>query len=102
MPALYPTQSCIPQQAGHGGATRGLDDAQRSARPARMKLRVNGEERSLGGPTLTVVELLAELGLGGRRVAVEVNRRIVPRTRHAEASLSEGDQVEIVEFVGGG
>ncbi len=67
-----------------------------------MKLRVNGEERALGGPTLTVAELLDELGLAGRRVAVEVNRRIVPRARHAEASLAEGDQVEVVEFVGGG
>lgn len=67
-----------------------------------MKLRVNGEERSLGGATLTVTELLDELGLAGRRVAVEVNRRIVPRAQHGEASLAEGDQVEVVEFVGGG
>ena len=67
-----------------------------------MELSINGEARSLAAPALTIAELLDELGLGGRRVAVEVNRRLVPRAKHAEAHLSEGDRVEIVEFVGGG
>ena len=46
--------------------------------------------------------LLAELGLGGRQVAVERNREIVPRARHAEVELADGDRLELVTFVGGG
>lgn len=67
-----------------------------------MKLRVNGEDREFDGATLALVELLEQLGLGCRRVAVEVNEGIVPRARHTEHRLTDGDVVEIVQFVGGG
>ena len=65
-----------------------------------MKLRINGEERVLTSETLEA--LVAELGMKGDRVAVELNREIVPRARWAETRLREGDQLEIVHFVGGG
>jgi sulfur carrier protein len=62
---------------------------------------VNGNPRSFGTP-LTIVSLLEQLGLGGRRVAVERNRAIVPRAHHADTLLSAGDRLELVSFVGGG
>ena len=67
-----------------------------------MNIHVNGEERTFESESLTALGLLAELGLQDRRVAVEVNCCIVPRARHGEHHLNEGDQVEIVHFVGGG
>ncbi len=67
-----------------------------------MKLRVNGEDQEIVGTTLAVTELLDQLGLGCRRVAVEVSEAIVPRARHAEHRLTDGDVIEIVQFVGGG
>jgi sulfur carrier protein len=66
-----------------------------------MKITVNGQERVLGAP-VTVAALLAELGVAGRRVAVEVNREIVPRSRHAEVQLRDSDRVEVVFAIGGG
>ncbi len=65
-----------------------------------MKLRINGEERVLASGTLEA--LVTELGMKGDRVAVELNREIVPRARWAETPLHDGDQLEIVHFVGGG
>ena len=67
-----------------------------------MKIHVNGEERIFESAQLTAYELLERLGLQDRRVAVEVNQRIVPRAQHAEHRLQDGDKVEIVHFVGGG
>ena len=68
---------------------------------AHMDIVLNGESRSLATP-VTVLELLQAEGLGERRVAVEVNGEIVPRSRHAESRLHEGDRVEIVHALGGG
>lgn len=51
---------------------------------------------------LTVAGLLEHLDLGGRRVAVEVNREIVRRERYDEHRVATGDEIEIVHFVGGG
>jgi len=66
-----------------------------------MRLQINGEEREF--PDVGTVEaLVAALGLADRRVAVEVNQRIVKRGTYAEHALAEGDVVEIVQFVGGG
>lgn len=65
------------------------------------KLTLNGEARELPGP-LTVADLLAQLGHDPRRVAVEVNRDVVPRPRQSERSLLDGDEVEVVTLVGGG
>jgi sulfur carrier protein len=67
-----------------------------------MNIHVNGQERTFESESLTALGLLEELGLQDRRVAIEVNCHIVPRTKHGEHQLSEGDQVEIVHFVGGG
>lgn len=68
---------------------------------ARMEIVLNGEPRSLSAP-LTVFELLQAEGLGERRVAIEVNGEIVPRSRHREHVLAEGDRIEIVHALGGG
>lgn len=66
-----------------------------------MQLMVNGELRSLT-PPLSLAELLAELGLVGKRVAVEVNESIVPRSAHAGHILQPGDRIEVVHAIGGG
>ncbi len=66
-----------------------------------MHIFINGQPRLLDG-TPTIAELLAELGLAERRLAVEVNREIVPKSRHAEHRLADGDQVELVQAMGGG
>lgn len=66
-----------------------------------MKITCNGEAREVDSGC-TVARLLAELGLEPKHVAVEVNLELVPRTRHAERPLSEGDRLEIVSLVGGG
>jgi sulfur carrier protein len=66
-----------------------------------MQIELNGQPRCFEQAP-TVNELLEAVGLAGRRVAVEVNREIVPRGRHAEHLLCEGDKVEIVHALGGG
>jgi sulfur carrier protein len=66
-----------------------------------MQIFVNGRTHECP-PATTVAALLAETGHGERRVAVEVNRDIVPRSRHHEHTLHEGDHVEIVQAIGGG
>jgi sulfur carrier protein len=69
-----------------------------------MKLHINGEERDLDSPAtpFTLAALVEILGMKEDRVAVELNRDIVPRDRWAETTLHEGDSLEIVQFVGGG
>jgi sulfur carrier protein len=66
-----------------------------------MQIQLNGEPRRFECAP-TVSELLEAVGLGGRRVAVEVNRAIVPRSRHGDLRLDDGDVVEIVQALGGG
>jgi len=66
-----------------------------------MTLRVNGKAREVPEGA-TVRDLLATLGLPPGPVAVEVNRDVVPRARHAQHVLHEGDRVEVVTLVGGG
>ena len=68
---------------------------------AMIHVTVNGESQQVDA-SLSVAGLLAARGLAGRRVAVEVNGAIVPRSRHAQTSLVEADRVEIVVAVGGG
>jgi thiamine biosynthesis protein ThiS len=65
-----------------------------------MNLKVNGEERQSEKRTLN--ELLEELGIMPERVAVEVNLKIIKKADHDMYQLSEGDVIEIVNFVGGG
>jgi sulfur carrier protein len=70
-----------------------------------MKLHINGKEEVFGekgNESLTLGALVDKLGLKADRVAVELNRDIVPRDRWAETALNEGDRLEVVHFVGGG
>jgi sulfur carrier protein len=66
-----------------------------------MRLTINGEERSFG-EILDVASLVRVLGLDPRKIAVERNLEIVPRSTYAAVRLIEGDRLEIVQFVGGG
>ena len=66
-----------------------------------MKLTVNGKAHECPAGA-TVSALLEQMALTGRRVAVERNGEIVPRSQHAAAALAEGDQIEVVVAVGGG
>lgn len=66
-----------------------------------MELSINGERRDLPDG-LTVTGLVAHLGMKTDRVAVELNREIVPRNTWDATALKSGDQLEIVHFVGGG
>jgi thiamine biosynthesis protein ThiS len=66
-----------------------------------MKLIVNGEDREFSSIS-TVSALLEQLGMKPDRVAVELNRDLLPRDRWDKTRLSEGDKLEIVHFVGGG
>ncbi len=66
-----------------------------------VSLNVNGEERRFEEP-LTVSGLLRALGIRAAAIAVEVNRTVVPKSRHETHRLQSGDAVEIVTFVGGG
>ena len=66
-----------------------------------MQILLNGTSKAIPEPH-TITALLAGIGLGERRVAVEVNGAIIPRGAHAEHQLHEGDRVEIVHALGGG
>jgi sulfur carrier protein len=66
-----------------------------------MRLTVNGEERRFAGVG-HIAALVEALGLDVRKVAVERNLEIVPRSVYAMTALSEGDRIEIVAFIGGG
>jgi thiamine biosynthesis protein ThiS len=69
--------------------------------PEAIGVVVNGQPREVPAGT-TVAGLLALLGVGAGRVAVEKNKDVVPRARYAEVTLAAGDKLEIVGFVGGG
>jgi sulfur carrier protein len=66
-----------------------------------IALTINGERRSFDDP-LTVAQLIEQLRLAGKRIALERNGEIVPRGRFAEQALLDGDRLEIVVAVGGG
>lgn len=65
-----------------------------------MRIQVNGEPREV--VAATVLALVEELGLDVRKVAVERNLEIVPRSLHGATPIADGDRVEVVQFVGGG
>jgi thiamine biosynthesis protein ThiS len=71
-----------------------------------MKLLINGEERSFADPVpparLTLAALVDALDMKSDRVAVELNREIVPRDHWPQTPLKDGDRLEVVHFVGGG
>jgi len=66
-----------------------------------IQLSVNGEPRHIA-PGASLARLIDELALAGKRIAVERNGEIVPRSRYGETALADGDQLEIVVAVGGG
>ena len=66
-----------------------------------ITLSINGENRQFAAP-LTLAGLVTELELTGKRIAIERNGEIVPRSQHANTPLADGDQLEIVVTVGGG
>ncbi|HZH57330.1 sulfur carrier protein ThiS [Yanghanlia caeni] len=66
-----------------------------------MNIILNGEERRVDAGQ-TVLQLIEQLGYQGKRIAVERNGEIVPRSAHASTPLAEGDRLEIVIAVGGG
>jgi sulfur carrier protein len=66
-----------------------------------MQIFLNGKPHECAAAA-TVATLLDETGHGGKRVAVEVNRELVPRSQHAAHALHDGDHVEIVHAIGGG
>jgi thiazole synthase len=66
-----------------------------------MQVTINGETQSFDAP-MTVAEVLSRIGLDGRKVAVERNLEIVPRSGYHTVELADGDRIEIVHFIGGG
>ncbi len=66
-----------------------------------IRIVVNGEERRVPTGT-TAARLVEEMGLAGRRIAMEVNGEIVPRSTYAEHRFQDGDRVEVVQAIGGG
>ncbi|HEX5694004.1 MAG TPA: sulfur carrier protein ThiS [Arenimonas sp.] len=66
-----------------------------------MQIMLNGQPTDVA-PDTTVGGLLEHAGLAGRKVAVEVNQEVVPRSRHEAHALAEGDRVEIIHAIGGG
>ena len=66
-----------------------------------MRLLLNGEERDIAGIG-SIADLVAALGLDARKVAVERNLEIAPRSTYANTLLTDGDRIEIVTFIGGG
>jgi thiamine biosynthesis protein ThiS len=66
-----------------------------------MRIQLNGQDHVLPGP-MSLAALVERLALDGRKIAVERNLEIVPRSAYAATQLNEGDRLEIVNFVGGG
>jgi len=67
-----------------------------------LAITVNGQPRALPAGATTVADLIREMRLEGKRIAVERNGEIVPRSRYAETRLADDDKLEIVGAVGGG
>ena len=66
-----------------------------------MQVVLNGEHHEFDN-SLTISALLEQTGLGGKRIAVEINEAIVPRALHGETLVQEGDRIEIIHAIGGG
>jgi sulfur carrier protein len=67
-----------------------------------MQLTLNGSPRRFDPPPATVADLVRALNLEGKRIAVEMNGEIVPKSRYGETRVAAGDRVEVVAAVGGG
>ncbi len=79
----------------------GLVDAPGAEFTRSIAIEVNGQTRAVDHGT-TLTGLLAAIGLDGRKIAVERNEAIVPRSHYAATRLEPGDRLEIVHFIGGG
>ncbi len=66
-----------------------------------MNIYINGERRQVPAD-FTPASLIAELALTGKRIAIEINQEVIPRSQHPSHRLREGDRVEIVHAIGGG
>ena len=66
-----------------------------------MQVLINGESQTIEHDT-SISTLLQESGLTGKRIAVEVNENIVPKSQHADTLLRDGDKIEIIHAIGGG
>jgi sulfur carrier protein len=66
-----------------------------------LSVTLNGTPQRVAGP-MSIAQLIEHNGLAGKRIAVEVNGQIVPRSRLSEVRLSDGDRLEVVVAVGGG
>lgn len=66
-----------------------------------MEITVNGQQQTVADD-ITAAQLVEQMGLTGRRIAMEVNLEIVPRSTYAGHTLQAGDRIEIVHAVGGG
>jgi len=92
----------LPVSGKAGPPARPVASAESPDHIARMiAITVNGETRAIP-PAATVADLLREIGLAERKIAVERNAEIVPRSAYAETALAAGDALEIVHFIGGG
>lgn len=67
-----------------------------------MQILVNGNAKQFEVSTMTIADLVRELKVTGKRIAVECNGEIVPKSQYTESLLKEGDQLEVVGAVGGG
>lgn len=67
-----------------------------------MQLIINGKPRNFDGTTFAVAHLVTHLNLEGKRLAIELNGEIVPRSQFSQTQLTDGDKLEIVGAVGGG
>ena len=67
-----------------------------------FNITLNGEKKNLNQPGMTVSALVELLGYTGKRIAIERNGEIVPKSQHSTTSLADGDTLEIVVAVGGG
>ena len=67
-----------------------------------MNLVINGDDYSDLPAPLSVADLIARLGLPEKKIAIERNREIVPKSTFSTAMLSDGDRLEIIHFIGGG
>ncbi|MFN5351756.1 MAG: sulfur carrier protein ThiS [Alphaproteobacteria bacterium] len=66
-----------------------------------MKIIINGEEKSFGS-NISIEAMLAELKINPKKVAIEMNLEIIPKSLYAKTLLKDGDSLEIIEFIGGG
>lgn len=67
-----------------------------------MQILINGNARQFTASSMTISDLVKELNVAGKRIAIERNGEIVPRSLFAEVAIKEGDKLEIVGAVGGG